>query len=257
MLGLSLVGCGVSQSGLATAGDGGDAVDGALTGPISSSDGRTGSPGGGGSNGTLGNGGTAGTAGTGGMAGTGGGAVGTRSDSGVGTGAKADAAVVDPADAGSVTADTHVADARLTGLDTAAAPLDAATTFPDSAPARLDTAPEAPPALNTVECGETDCPAARQYCCATKGEVACRDKDKNCPGASRDCDGPEDCNHGEICCAQTQMMGGFRSTCTSAPECKGGAPLCHRTSDCAGGSCCPQTLLLMTVGVCQNTRTCQ
>lgn len=48
------------------------------------------------------------------------------------------------------------------------------------------------------------------------------------------CDGPEDCNPGDVCCHQP-MMGGV-----CAAMCNGqGDVLCHDTNDCGGNACDP------------------
>jgi hypothetical protein len=53
-----------------------------------------------------------------------------------------------------------------------------------------------------------------------------------------ECDGPEDCDHGDVCCPSQSG-----ASCTSAGHCAsdtGSNAMCHVDADCADGeSCCP------------------
>jgi hypothetical protein len=82
-----------------------------------------------------------------------------------------------------------------------------------------------------VACGPKTCSV-----CCMKGfaeAVAC-DEAGVCPAdfqANR-CDGPEDCDGGEVCCASARNP----TACVAASECPG--PLCHEDSDCTAGQTC-------------------
>src|SRR5262249_18304969 len=75
-------------------------------------------------------------------------------------------------------------------------------------------------------------------CCITQGPVGprCLSPAMQCAGAAFDCDGPEDCTNGELCCGDP---GG--SQC-SGGGCGGGeGVLCHTLNDCPGNgfvACC-------------------
>jgi hypothetical protein len=79
-----------------------------------------------------------------------------------------------------------------------------------------------------VACGTTTC-SATQECCLTNGQRTCVDQG-NCQGAAFECDGPEDCQMGEICCA-SNTGGTPGTTCQDATDmCR--AIACHNDPDC-------------------------
>ena len=60
-----------------------------------------------------------------------------------------------------------------------------------------------------------------------------------CQGSEFDCDGPEDCADGEVCC------GANASTCTPVGQCSG-STICHSISHCPPGSVrCAETPLML------------
>ncbi|MCS6898557.1 MAG: hypothetical protein RMJ98_02350 [Myxococcales bacterium] len=74
-----------------------------------------------------------------------------------------------------------------------------------------------------------------KYSC-TKGPCAGSFVNINQP-----CDGPEDCNDGQVCCAAASQQNGAGVQCTS--ECKPPAngqafTLCHKDEDCTNGNTC-------------------
>lgn len=77
----------------------------------------------------------------------------------------------------------------------------------------------------TVVCeGNTPCALSTSMCCYRFSGPNCQSKDANCGGgADITCDGPEDCEGGEVCCARF-AGGGFliEMQCLSAGDCGGG-----------------------------------
>src|SRR5262245_24464959 len=89
--------------------------------------------------------------------------------------------------------------------------------------ARTDSAVVADGApLDTPSVGPIDCPGS--MC----GVVCCVGQCQNttCTGKVFRCDGPEDCNPGEVCCNNQNG-----SLCTTT--CSGAFEVCHTTTDCS------------------------
>jgi hypothetical protein len=64
---------------------------------------------------------------------------------------------------------------------------------------------------------ENSCDLSSDYCCVSNGNFQCQDENDSCtPGTDVFCDGPEDCDNGDVCCAQ--VNGSF--TFVSALECR-------------------------------------
>lgn len=100
-----------------------------------------------------------------------------------------------------------------------------------------------------ITCGDTTCEAASQQCCISGGgggaSSMCIPIGDACMGAAVDCDGPEDCSGGTVCCANGGFGGDITVACVDSSMCTGGFgggfELCHGASDCTDTSvmCCP------------------
>ncbi len=110
-----------------------------------------------------------------------------------------------------------------------------------STPADMAKSPADMTSFVGVFCGSMTCIAPDSECCATQ-TLMCQSPNAGCNGAAFDCDGPEDCSNGDICCGGT---GGSACTPLGGGGCQGGdVPLCHTLDDCPktnGGfvACCP------------------
>jgi hypothetical protein len=108
-----------------------------------------------------------------------------------------------------------------------------------------------------IECGTTTCNAATQQCCVTWQGASCIAKGAQCQGIVATCDGPEDCNPGQICCGRT--WGQNRGlTCTAPNACNNGERVCHLDADCVSGErCCNETTIAgYTVLTCAPAADC-
>jgi hypothetical protein len=80
--------------------------------------------------------------------------------------------------------------------------------------------------------------AAPQICCASFMNRQCVDSTlTSCPGGTRiECDGPEDCKDGKLCCASA-------SGASCQASCLLAKPVCHTQADCEGdaNNCCPES----------------
>ena len=85
-----------------------------------------------------------------------------------------------------------------------------------------------------VRCGAIDClPPDR--CCQVLAQ-ACQIPGTLCEGFYYNCDGPEDCAPGEVCCRAGTGSG---TSCTTACS-PSSFVVCHGDGDCPGGeTCCP------------------
>jgi hypothetical protein len=101
-----------------------------------------------------------------------------------------------------------------------------------------------------VVCGATSCLGANAACCiATTGDSCTTRTAANCNNGGRvyECDGPEDCNGGQLCCTGGGGTGSRCTNTTSIPAAcnANSAPFCHGTGpeDCPANAgwvaCCP------------------
>jgi hypothetical protein len=127
---------------------------------------------------------------------------------------------------------------------------DAADAATSDMAARYDLAVEADLATGadlapsrTVACGNDPCSVPAAGCCsATFGASgSCVTVGQGCPSPAAqlfDCDGPEDCLAGEVCCYRPQVG----AKCSAAAACDGnphGSPMCHDDPACgAQRRCC-------------------
>src|ERR1041384_1214178 len=58
-----------------------------------------------------------------------------------------------------------------------------------------------PPGAQSVACGDAGCTVGTQQCCVEESEMRCASAGELCPGTSALCDGPDDCQSGDRCCA--------------------------------------------------------
>jgi hypothetical protein len=94
----------------------------------------------------------------------------------------------------------------------------------------------------TVVCGDAPCEDAEICCLHGAGQfpnltytLTCTD---SCPGTDPEveCDGPEDCGAGEVCCMNPEGV-----FCTD--DCSGmAAAACHDDTDCSDASCIESSL---------------
>ena len=159
-----------------------------------------------------------------------------------------------------VPSDTSVGD---TNKGDTTSPTDVATDSPADS-AKSDTASPGdttPPPFDAagVTCGSSTC-IGTQVCCVDPGgpTFKCADSCSD-GGVAINCDGPEDCTGGKVCCGTVDVGSGTPPTCpistgaascaatcttvipTSCPD-KGSARLCHAAADCASdkanANCC-------------------
>lgn len=127
-------------------------------------------------------------------------------------------------------------DAPMMGTDAAPTP---------DAPAYIDGAVG-------VSCGAEFCAAETEKCCVNvpvgdagvdSGDAGvtaeCVPAGATCSGnGTVECDGPEDCADGRVCCGR--LGGGNSGQAACETSCTNGVMLCHNDGDCpAGVSCCP------------------
>lgn len=60
-----------------------------------------------------------------------------------------------------------------------------------------------PPDAQSVACGDASCNVGTEQCCVdpASDRMQCGSAGDLCPGTSALCDGPDDCQHGDQCCA--------------------------------------------------------
>ncbi len=127
------------------------------------------------------------------------------------------------------------ADAATVAIDAAQAPIDSGPGLDSDLPG-----PDAGGSLSlaeTIHCGEDACERDEEICCFTgfpNITQACS-ADDACGNLTATCDGPEDCESGEVCCGN--MEG---ASCVSAGACTGfaAAELCHTNADCPESNNC-------------------
>jgi hypothetical protein len=151
-------------------------------------------------------------------------------------------------------------DAGGGGVDAGGGPVDAGGTVVDSGVVVVDASgpmadggttaePDAGP--GTIDCMGMSCDAATEECCVVASgggaSASCIPAGSMCEGTAVDCDGPDDCDAGEICCARGGGGGGgFTVGCEPAGgDCGSGFSsfeLCATADDCsdpADTMCCP------------------
>lgn len=93
------------------------------------------------------------------------------------------------------------------------------------------------------------------HSCIPKAE-ACDCEESNCTVVSVACDGPEDCNSGQVCCAagsgRTYSEFACAATCSSASR-----QACHAKADCSASLTCAISQQLPSISVCTDPRTLQ
>jgi hypothetical protein len=85
-----------------------------------------------------------------------------------------------------------------------------------------------------------DCVASWDECCPTPGQV--------CFGL--ECDGPEDCPGGQICC-EILASRGASTSCMTPGDCAYFIPVCHSHADCGGGRTCSGSGFTPFFATCQ------
>jgi hypothetical protein len=111
--------------------------------------------------------------------------------------------------------------------------------LPDADPALPDAPPppDAAPLSATISCGASDCPRDSEICCYTNYPnitQACSAADQ-CMNVIAECDGPEDCDNGDVCCVETSG-----ATCKPDGMCTGATTgkACHTNADCPKSNNC-------------------
>jgi hypothetical protein len=128
--------------------------------------------------------------------------------------------------------------------DAAAAAIDATPGAADAAPgadAEPATGGGADPAM--INCGDERCPRATEVCCFTgfpSITTTCTAIGA-CTNLVATCDGPEDCDPGQVCCGDTE---GAR--CTAPGDCSSfpASQLCHDDDDCPEGGNCRDSMFV-------------
>jgi hypothetical protein len=92
---------------------------------------------------------------------------------------------------------------------------------------------DAGPATYSIACGSTTCTSQSDECCLAGTSSACQPRSSSCSGVPVQCDGPEDCPAGDMCCDRAKAS--FLSSalfCTGQGQCSGPATVCHTSADC-------------------------
>lgn len=97
-----------------------------------------------------------------------------------------------------------------------------------------------------VDCGNGTCKLGNEWCCQTYlGSWQAQCVGTFCGGTDINCDGPEDCDGGQVCCAQISGGGNYFTdfTCQAAAACTGNRRVvCGSTpSVCPTGTTCKAT----------------
>jgi hypothetical protein len=107
-----------------------------------------------------------------------------------------------------------------------------------------------------VECvGGTLCdPAQGQVCCFSSGGGMGCNPTNGCSDHMFDCDGPEDCDTGHVCCAV--MAAAEATSCVPAQSCQN-TILCNSDLQCQeynpdAGFCCPENIMGVDIYVCMS-----
>ena len=114
---------------------------------------------------------------------------------------------------------------------------------------------ESDPDPGQVTCGTATCNVPSQTCCTTlfpQGQ-SCAATCSGGTSARGDCDGPEDCSGGELCCAPSGFSDlSMGTTCESS--CGTRFRMCQTDADCPGGQSChtcePPMGMGNVVGLC-------
>lgn len=253
--------CGVSQSGLEQTPVNNTTDDEGGAGGTSGSGGSGGMPGNGGTSGMevggaggkppMGGMGGTGMMGNGGMGGRGGNGQGGRGGSGGSQGGTGGGMAMGGA-GGMTKTDASVP------MDTAGMAGSGGSSpdggVPDMAPG--------PQTAGRVQCGNLSCNLEQTFCCVDDGYVSCNTRNRSCGGGSaRYCDGPEDCDSGDVCCGRTGddvQQEGYRSVCSRSTQClpgTGAFVLCQGNADCPmlTPMCCPVMVGPNGFGACRAT----
>jgi hypothetical protein len=179
---------------------------------------------------------------------------------------------IDPPDASAETSmDSHVASMGFRDAfvlpdppDTGQAPYDANPMMmmqpgdPDAGPPLFSDGGQyrTPETKDQVFCGYmTTCDTAMQHCCAnmTTGPVcAASSRPTDTCNIVLDCDGPEDCAQGQVCCLHVTSMGPRMRCDSSCDPMMMSIQVCHQASECPMTSpdCCTSPGLSFS-GVCK------
>lgn len=87
----------------------------------------------------------------------------------------------------------------------------------------------------TITCGNQDCNARTQQCCATLGGLTCIGANADCNGATLGCTVRSDCDANQVCCFSITGDASAASTCKAS--CQNMGPgrdrqLCQTAADC-------------------------
>jgi len=90
-------------------------------------------------------------------------------------------------------------------------------------------------------------------CCYTTGGGMGCNSTNDCTAHMFDCDGPEDCNAGFICCAVMETM--EATSCTREQDCPTAQQLCTSDLQCQENNpntplCCPESIQGVGIFVC-------
>lgn len=91
-----------------------------------------------------------------------------------------------------------------------------------------------------IACGNGDCDAETEICCATQMDASCQPQGSNCQGISLHCSSVAQCTGGKVCCAH---FGGGDAEATCEDDCGNGGPgtgvqLCEDSSECLNNQDC-------------------
>ncbi|MCB9578019.1 MAG: hypothetical protein H6717_13430 [Polyangiaceae bacterium] len=116
---------------------------------------------------------------------------------------------------------------------------------------------------NSVGCGGSDCDQSNSYCCQEWSNQTqsytpvCRAQNQNCYGVNVECDGPEDCGSGQVCCGQLAGTGNYYTVfeCRNPGQCAqsaGGRIVCGGSPQvCPTGLTCAPSSFLPEYNVCR------
>jgi hypothetical protein len=103
-----------------------------------------------------------------------------------------------------------------------------------------------------VTCGDVRCPTNNFCCVLDNVNPSCRGDGSECSGSQFDCDGSDDCQNGQRCCARVVAMPDGKTFLDSEcrDDCPGGMTMCDGNSSCSDGRDCITSTVVPAYRVC-------
>jgi hypothetical protein len=104
-----------------------------------------------------------------------------------------------------------------------------------------------------VQCGSASCAVSDGHECCYAASIQCKAQGTSCYGTRVRCDGPEDCENGQLCCARLTTNGGSYSQIFCRNSCASNETEVCGTDPkvCANPTSCQKSVLLSAVNVCK------